>query len=213
MIGARLRVLLADDHDLVRDGLVALLTGEADIEVVGQARDGEEAVRLAEDKGPDVVLMDIGLPRLNGIDATERIRRSRPGISVIMLSMHDDGPTVDRALRAGARGYVIKGSGFASLREAISTVARGEVYLSPGISGHVLHSDLSGSSPDASLLSTRQSEILQLVAEGHTSREIAELLGLSPKTVENHRARIMDKLDIHTVAGLVRYALKTGLAR
>jgi two-component system response regulator NreC len=206
-----IRVLIAEDHQVVREGVLALLRAEDDIEVIGEAADGAEAVRLAEARGPDVVVMDVGLPVLNGVDATARLRQSRPDIGVVILSMHDDAPTADRALRAGARGYVLKGSGIASLCEAIRTVARGEVHLGPGISDYVLQGYLSAESPEKDPLSSREREVLQLIAEGRTGREVAKRLGLSPKTVDNHRARIKEKLGIHTTAGLVRYAMRAGL--
>jgi len=216
MDGAKTKVMLAEDHQVVREGLRALLAGQADLEVIAEASDGLEAVRLAEELAPDVVVMDIGLPGQNGIEATRRLKKSRPETAVIVLSMHDDGPTVDQALRAGARGYVLKGRGVNALCDAIRTARRGEVYLSPEISTQLLEGYLRGGKAgddDKEPLSPREREILQLVAEGHTGRVIAEKLGLKPKTVENHRANIMDKLGIHTTAGLVRYALRTGLAR
>ena len=211
MNARRIRVLLAEDHQVVREGLSALLAAEPDIEVIAEAADGREAVVLAEEKGPDVVVMDLGLPGLDGIEATRRLSRSRPDIRVLVLSMHDDAATVDRALRAGARGYVLKGSGIAALRQAIRDVYSGKVYLSPAVSEYVLQGFLKQDSGEVDPLSEREREILQLIAEGYTSREIAKRVGLKPKTVENHRARIMEKLGVHTTAGLVRYALRLGL--
>lgn len=208
-----IRVLLAEDHRMVREGLRALLDGLEDLEVVGEAADGEEALRLATARGPDVVVMDVGLPRLGGIEATARLRRERPDIQVVALSMHDDAPTVDRALRAGARGYVLKGAGVDALADAVRTVARGDVYLSPGVSDYVLQGYLGNDEAPSDPLTSREREVLQLVAEGLTGRRVAELLGLSPKTVDNHRSRIMDKLGIHTTAGLVRYAMRRGLVQ
>lgn len=207
-----LRVLLAEDHQVVRQGLRALLERHDGIEVIGEAEDGAQAVRLAENLGPSVVVMDIGMPLLNGIEATRRLVRSRPDIRVVILSMRDDAGAVDQALRAGARGYVLKGSGIDSLTEAVETVARGEVYLSTGVSEYILQGYLNadGERP-IDPLTEREREILQLIAEGHTSRAIAERLGLKTKTVQNHRANIMDKLEIRTTAGLVRYALQAGL--
>lgn len=208
-----IRVLLAEDHRMVREGLRVLLSGVDGVEVIGEAEDGEEALRLATAKGPDVVVMDIGLPRLNGIDATVRLRKERPDIQVVALSMRDDAPTVDRALRAGARGYVLKGAGVDSLSEAVKTVARGDVYLSPGVSDYVLQGYLNTDEAVADPLTSREREVLQLIAEGSTGRQAAERLGLSPKTVDNHRTHIMDKLGIRSTAGLVRYAMRTGLVR
>jgi two-component system response regulator NreC len=207
----RIRVLLIEDHQVVREGLRALLRAERDMEVVGEAADGAAALDLAAETRPDVVVVDLGLPGLNGVEVIRRLRRSRPEVQAVVLSMHDDAATVDRALRAGARGYVLKGSGIAAVCQAVRTVRTGEVYLSPGISDCVLQGYLASGAPATDPLSEREREILQLIAEGFTSRQIAERLGLKPKTVENHRAAIMDKLAIHTTAGLVRYALRNGL--
>ena len=155
--------------------------------------------------------MDFGLPGLNGADATARLKKSRPDVAVVVLSMRDDAPTVDRALRAGARGYVVKGAGVDDLCAAIRSAARGEVYLSPAVSDFVLQGYLAGEGEVTDPLTAREREVLQLVAEGLTGREVAGRLGLAPKTVDNHRARIMDKLGIRTTAGLVRYAIHSGL--
>jgi DNA-binding NarL/FixJ family response regulator len=208
----RIRVLLVEDHQVVREGLRALLRAETDIEVVGEAADGAAAVRLAEESAADVVVVDIGLPGLNGVEVIRRLRRERPDLQAVVLTMHDDAATVDRALHAGARGYVLKGSGVATVCQAIRAVRRGDVFLSPGVSDCVLQGYLAAGSTQKDALSAREREILQLIAEGHTSRRIAERLGLRPKTVENHRAAIMEKLGIHTTAGLVRYALRSGIA-
>ncbi len=208
---ARTRIVLCEDHQMVREGLRALIDGEPDLEVVADASDGEQAIRAALDHGPDVVVMDIGLPLCDGIEATRRLRQQAPELPVVILSMHDDATTVDRALRAGARGYVLKGAGFARLCDAIRSVRRGEVYLSPDISDHVLTGYLRAGDGDP--LSDREREILRLISDGHTSAAIARQLGLKPKTIENHRANIMDKLQIRTTAGLVRYALRSGVAR
>jgi two-component system, NarL family, response regulator NreC len=207
----RTRVVIAEDHQVVREGLRLLLGGEPDIEVVGEATDGAEAVRLALSLSPDVVIMDLGLMGLHGIDATARLRKSRPELPVVVLSMHDDAPTIDRALRAGARGYVIKSCGVSHVLEAIRAVRRGEVYLSAGVSEYVLQAYLNSADGPTDPLSEREREVLQLVAQGFTGREVARRLGLKAKTVENHRSRIMEKLNIHTTAGLVRYALKAGI--
>jgi DNA-binding NarL/FixJ family response regulator len=204
---ARTRILLVEDHQMVREGLRSLLSGEPDFQVVGEAADGADAVQRAAELAPDVVVMDIGLVAVSGVEATRRLVRDRPGTAVVALSMYDDAPTVDRALRAGARGYVVKGSGVAVLCEAIRTVRRGETYLSPAVSEYVLRGFLRPGADDVDPLSERESGILRLIADGLTGRQIAERLGLRPKTVENHRARIMEKLGIHTTAGLVRYAL------
>ncbi len=208
-----IRVLLADDHAMMRQGLRGLLDGEDDFEVVGECADGAEAVQIALDTGPDVVLMDVGLPTLNGIEATKRIVAERPDIRVLVLTMYDDAPTVDRALRSGARGFLLKGAGVETLCSAIRTVARGEVYLSEAVSGYVVQGYLGNNTPAAEPLSSREEEILQLVAEGFTSTEIAEQLGLKTKTIQNYRTNVMDKLGVKTTAGLVRYALKAGIVR
>ena len=208
---ARTRIVLCEDHQMVREGLRALLDGEPDLEVVADASDGEQAVRAALDSASDVVVMDIGLPRCDGIEATRRLRQQAPELPVVILSMHDDATTAHRALRAGPRGDELKGAGFARLCDAIRSVRRGEVYLSPDISDHVLTGYLRAGDSDP--LSDREREILRLISDGHTSAAIARQLGLKPKTIENHRANIMDKLQIRTTAGLVRYALRSGLAR
>lgn len=207
MSAPRTRILLVEDHQMVREGLRTLLGGQPDFEVVGEAADGAEAVRLAGRLAPHVVVMDVQLAGLSGIEATKRLARERPETAVVALSMYDDAPTVDRALRAGARGYVLKGSGVAALCEAIRVVRRGETYVSPALSRSVLPGRLPRGAADADPLTDREREVVQLVSEGYTGRQIAERLGLRPKTVENHRARIMEKLGIHTTAGLVRWVL------
>jgi two-component system response regulator NreC len=208
----RVRILLADDHQVVREGLRSLLRAEGDFEVVGEAGDGAEAVRLVEQLGPDLVLMDIHMRGLNGVEALRQVRKSRPAVQVVILSMYDDAASVQRALAAGARGYVVKGRGIDSLCAGLRAVRRGEVYLSPDISDYVLRGFLSGGDA-VDPLSLREREILELIAEGLSGPEVARQLGLKPKTVENHRQRIMEKLGIHTTAGLVRYALQVGLAK
>ena len=213
MTAQKTRGVLAEDHQVVREGLRALRAAEPDLEVVGEAADGARAVALAQELVPDVVVMDLGLPGLSGVEATRRLRKSHPGVQVVVLSMHDDAPTVDAALHAGARGYVLKGAGIQNLREAIRTVQRGEVYLSAGVSEYVLQGYLQAQGVPVDPLTDREREILKLIAEGCTGRQIAEQLGLKAKTVENHRARICEKLDVHTTAGLVRYALRAGIAR
>ena len=207
-----IRVLIAEDHQIVREGLRALLRAEKDLAVVGETGDGAEAVRLAGELSPDVVLMDIALKGLSGVEAIRRLAERCPGLPAIVLSMYDDPATVERALRAGARGYVVKGRGVDSLCEAIRAVCRGETWLSPDISDYPLRGFASGKGA-VDPLSPREREILELLAEGLSGPQIAERLGLRPKTVENHRARIMEKLGIHTTAGLVRYALQIGLAK
>ncbi|GMV38859.1 MAG: DNA-binding response regulator [Myxococcales bacterium] len=204
-----IRVALVEDHLVVREGLVALLRGVPDMTVVGEATDLEGAARLAETASPDVVVMDVGLPGPSGIEATRRVLRVRPEAAVVILSMRDDAATVDRALRAGARGYVLKGRGVASLCEAIRATARGEVWLSPEVSELVLQGYLRPGGRDADPLTEREREVLQLVGQGLTSAEIADRLGLRTKTVQNYRTQIMDKLGVRTTAGLVRYVLRS----
>ena len=207
------RVLLAEDHTILRQGLVALLSTQPGIEVVCEVEDGREAVSAALRLKPHVVVMDLSMPGLNGVDATRQIRRESPKTFVLVLSMHAGEEQVRPAIRAGASGYLLKGSGLSDLVAAIRAVAAGEGFLSPTVA-KILLRDAQGdeeSGGGAGPLSSREREVLQLVGEGKSSPEIAKLLHLSVKTVEGHRARIMSKLDIHDVAGLVRYAIRVGL--
>jgi DNA-binding NarL/FixJ family response regulator len=212
----RIRVLLADDHTLVRAGIRSLLKGLENVEVVGEAGDGQEAVRLAESLRPDVVLLDVGMPGLNGLDVAARLAAHDASIRVLILSMHTSEEYVLRALRAGCAGYLLKGSAVAELEIAVRAVARGETYLSPAVSKHVMDDYVrrtGGATDPIDALTPRQREVLQLVAEGNTSKDIADRLGLSFKTVEAHRAQIMERLGLHDVAGLVRFAMRMGLVR
>lgn len=208
-----IRVLLADDHILVRAGIRALLQGFAGVQIVAEAGDGHEALALVEAQCPHLVLMDIAMPGLNGIDAMARIVKDFPETRVIILSMNAAEQYVLQAMRAGAAGYLLKNTSPAELEQAVRSVARGETYLSPAISGHVIGGLLRGGTEAApgERLTARQREVLQLIAEGHTTKEIARKLGLSVKTVETHRQQLMERLDIHEVAGLVRHAMKIGL--
>lgn len=207
-----IRVLLAEDHTIVRQGLAALLSAEPGIEVVGEASDGREAVAAALQLRPNVVLMDLGMPGLNGVDAARQIRREAPETFILILSMHASEEHVRPAIRAGASGYLLKGSGLSDLVAAIRAVAAGEGFLSPAVAKILLRDAQSEDEPSASgPLTGREREILQLVGEGNSSPDIARLLHLSVKTVEGHRGRIMSKLNIHDVAGLVRYAIRIGL--
>jgi len=211
-----IRVLLADDHTLVRAGIRSLLEGLENVEVVGEAGDGQEAVRLAESLRPDVVLLDVGMPGLNGLDVAARLATQDASIRVLILSMHTSEEYVLRALRAGCAGYLLKGSAVAELAIAVRAVARGETYLSPAVSKHVMDDYVrrtGGATDPIDALTPRQREVLQLVAEGNTSKDIADRLGLSFKTVEAHRAQIMERLGLHDVAGLVRFAVRMGLVR
>lgn len=213
-----IRVLLADDHALVRAGFRALLGNIEGVEVVAEAEDGRDALRLIAEYNPEVVLLDIAMPGLNGLEATVRIIAEFPGVRVIILSMHASEEYVLRALRAGAVGYLLKGARAAELELAVTSVARGETYLSPAASKHLVEQYVSqasdsglGASKPADRLTPRQREILQLIAEGQTTKEIAQLLDISIKTVEMHRAQLMDRLSIHDIAGLVRYAIRMGI--
>jgi DNA-binding NarL/FixJ family response regulator len=209
-----IRVLLADDHTLVRAGIRGLLAGLAGVEVVGEVGDGHEALRLAETLHPGVVLLDIGMPGLNGLEAAARLAKLDPMIRVVILSMHMSEEYVLQALRAGAAGYLLKGADVAELEVAVRAVARGETYLSPAVSKRVVDDYVRRTSetPDPlAVLTSRQREILQLVAEGNTSKEIANHLGLSHRTVEAHRNQMMKRLDVHDVTGLVRFAVRVGL--
>lgn len=211
-MNATCRVLLADDHQVVRRGLHELLTKEG-YQVVAEAADGREAVRLAQQLCPDVAVVDLSMPLLNGVDAAREMRRSSPRTAVILLTMHTEDAYVFSALRAGIRGYVLKSQAAADLLQAIQEVTRGSLYLSPSVSGVVVQT-LSNRAPvTRDPLTGREREVLQLVAEGKTTKEIARLLGVSVKTAESHRTRIMEKLDIHETAGLVRYAVRQGLVQ
>ncbi len=209
-----IRVVLADDHTLVRAGIRALLEKLPDVHVVAEASDGREAVHLVTTTQPDVVLMDIAMPGLNGLEATRRLVKEFPAIRVLILSMHKNEEYVWQALRAGAVGYLLKDADLAELALAITAVTRGETYLSPPISKHVIREyvqRVGGEETGLEQLTPRQREILQLIAEGHTTKMIAQRLGLSVKTVETHRVQMMERLDIHEIAGLVRYAIRMGV--
>jgi DNA-binding NarL/FixJ family response regulator len=211
-----IRVLLADDHTLVRAGIQGLLQGLPGVEVVGEAGDGQEALRLAEALRPDVVLMDVGMPGLNGLEVAGRLATLDASIRIIILSMHTSEEYVLRALRAGCAGYLLKASAVAELEVAVRAVARGESYLSPAVSKRVVDDYVSrtgGATDPLDALTPRQREILQLAAEGHSSKEIAERLGVSYRTVEAHRAQLMERLGVHDLAGLVRFAVRVGLIR
>jgi DNA-binding NarL/FixJ family response regulator len=209
-----IRVLLADDHTLVRAGIRGLLKDLENIEVVGEAGDGQAAMRLAIALRPDVVLLDVGMPGLNGLEVAGRLAAQDPAMKVVILSMHTSEEYVLRAMRAGCAGYLLKGSAVSELEVAVRAVARGETYLSPAVSKHVMDDYVrrtGGAADPIDALTPRQREVLQLVAEGHTSKNIADRLGLSFKTVEAHRAQIMERLGLHDVAGLVRFAVRMGL--
>jgi DNA-binding NarL/FixJ family response regulator len=207
-------VILADDHQIVRQGLRSLLAENPDLNVVGEAPDGREAVRLCAELNPEIVIMDVAMPGLNGIDATRQIQERNPGTHVVALSMHADRRFVAEMLRAGAKGYLLKESAFEELSAAIDAVLAGKVYLSPRIAEMVNGNGAPRESRISSVfdkLTKREREVLQLMAEGRSTKQIAMDLQVSVKTVETHRRQIMEKLDIHSVAELTKYAIREGL--
>lgn len=209
-----MRILIAEDHTLVREGLVALIKNLPGLQVVAEAKDGYEALELVKAHKVDILLMDIAMPGLNGLEATSRLARDYPDVKVIILSMHSNEEYVFQSLKAGAKGYILKDAGTAELELAIDAVSRGGTFLSPAISKHVIDNYLRHDDDSKSpfkQLTPRQREILQLIAEGRTTKDIAKKLDLSVKTVESHRMQLMERLDIHDVAGLVRYAIRTGI--
>ena len=205
-----IQVLLADDHLIVRQGLKALLEREG-IKVVGEAADGHEAVRLAQALRPDVAVLDLAMPLLNGLEAAREILHASPRTQPILLTMYTEDHYVLEALRARIKGYVLKTQAAEALVQAIREVSRGMIYLSPGVSQAVVQAYLAQTDLSPDPLTPRERQVLQLVAEGKTTKEIAVLLGISVKTAESYRTRIMQKLDIHETAGLVRYAIRRGL--
>jgi len=204
------RILLADDHQIVRQGLKALLEREG-FAVVAEVADGQEAIRAARERCPDVAVLDFGMPLLNGLGAAQQILHACPRAKAILLTMHTEDHYVLEALQAGVKGYVVKTQASADLIRAIHEVLRGMMYLSPGVSQAVVEAYLAKSELPADPLTAREREVLQLVAEGKSTKEIAQLLGISFKTAESHRTRIMKKTSIHETAGLVRYAVRRGL--
>jgi DNA-binding NarL/FixJ family response regulator len=211
---SNVRLLLVDDHQLIRASLRSLLGNLSGIDVIAEASDGREAIELAALHRPDIILMDIAMAGLNGLEATRQITKDYPDVRVIVLSMYASEHYVLQALRSGASGYLLKKSAPQELDLAIRSVAHGEIFLSPGISKHVIDNFLNRSDSHKNsleALTPRQREILQLIAEGRSSKEIARLLESSVKTIESHRASLMQRLDIHEVAGLVRYAIRNGL--
>jgi DNA-binding NarL/FixJ family response regulator len=207
-----IRILLADDHLVVREGLRSLLEASG-FKVVGEARDGREALKLARTLEPEVTVMDIGMPGLNGVDACRELLREVPEMRIILLTVHGEDAYVIEALRSGARGYVLKTQAGSDLVRAIGEVTQGRIYLSPSVSSAVVQAFLAGSTSPADPLTLREREVLQLVAEGRSTKEVAGILGVSVKTAETHRTRLMTKLDIHHTAGLVHYAIRRGLVR
>jgi DNA-binding NarL/FixJ family response regulator len=215
---SRLRILLADDHTVVRQGLRRVLEDRPEWEVVAEAGDGREAVRQAEQHKPDIAILDVAMPLLNGIETTRQITRRVPNTRVLVLSMHADEAYVTQMLQAGATGYLLKDSADVDLIQAVSEVAKGKSFFSPAIARVMLDDYVrqladKGVTDRYQSLSEREREIFQLIAEGKTNKEIASLLSISPSTVETHRAHIMEKLDLHSAAEIVLYAVRRGVIR
>jgi DNA-binding NarL/FixJ family response regulator len=211
---SQIRVLLADDHKLVRAGIRSLLERLPELEVVAEASDGRETIELVERLGPQIVLMDLAMPEVNGLEATRHLTRTFPKVRVIILSIYADEEHVYQSLRAGAAGYLMKGAATEELELAIRSVARGETYLSPPVSKPVIMEYIRRTNVDLSSregLSSRQTQILKLIAEGRTTKQVALQLAISVKTVETHRSALMKRIGVRDVAGLVRYAVKVGL--
>ncbi len=207
------RVLLADDHKILRQGLRTLLEQEKDIQIVGEADNGRSSVKLTGELAPDVVIMDVAMPDLNGIDATRRITEAEPRTRVLALSMHNDGRYVKGMLQAGARGYILKDCAAEELTHAIRTVMAGQIYVSPGVTGTIVNDYVRQltAADEPATLTRREREVLQLLAEGGSTANIAAGLHLSVKTIETHRKRIMDKLDLRSIAELTKYAIREGI--
>jgi DNA-binding NarL/FixJ family response regulator len=207
-----IRIVLVDDHVLVRQGLKALIESDG-FQVVGEASDGQEALRQVESFCPDIVVMDISMPAFNGLNAAREIERSFPKTKTILLTQHDESQYVSEALDAGVKGYVLKNQAAGDLLQAIKQVSRGQVYLSPGVSQAVVESYHSKLDKTKTRLTPREKQVLQLIAEGKSTRDIASVLGISVKTAESHRTRMMHKLDIHETASLVLYAVRKGIVQ
>lgn len=207
-----IRVLLAEDHTIVRQGLRLLLESQTDLSVVGEADNGETAVTLAEELQPSVAVLDLAMPKCNGIDALPLLLQASPDTRVLVLSMHDEPEYVRPAIRAGAQGYLLKGADMSDLVKAVRVLAEGHSFFSPSIASYLVQDRQPSTSEDNNPLTPREAEILQWIAEGYTSPQIAQRLSISHRTVDTHRTRIMQKLNIHNIAGLVKYALRNGLA-
>jgi len=207
-----IQVMLADDHQIIRQSLKVLLEREG-LKIVGEASNGQEAVKIAESLHPDVAVLDVSMSVLNGIDAAKEIQKVSPQTKTVFLTIHDEDPYLLDALRAGAKGYVVKTHAAENLVQAIREASRGGVYLSPEVSRAVVQAYQNKTELSAEPLSPRERQVLQLIAEGKTTKEVAGVLNISVKTAETHRTRIMEKLDIHETAGLVRYAIRRGLVQ
>ena len=213
---AKVRILVADDHTLIRRGIVGLLNSQSDLEVVAEAGSGKEALELTERYTPDVVLLDVAMPDSNGLETAKHIKESAPAVQVLMLTMHDRPDYVFEALRAGAAGYILKGADVQDLLAAVRAVNNGEVYLYPALTKRLLSDFLrrteTGADPDhLNSLSERERDVLRLIAQGKTANEIAQMLVISPNTVQTHRDHIMEKLNLHRKADLIRYAVRVGI--
>ena len=214
---SKTKVLLVDDHTIVRQGLKALLDFQDGIEVVGEAEDGRQAIEKAKELVPDIIVIDITMPNLNGIEATRQLKKVNSEMKVLVLTVHDNEEYVHQILQAGASGYLLKESAVSDLVSAINAVKKGDIFLSPSISKVVVKDYIrhaageSGDFDSLNVLTSREREVLQLIAEGHTNKAIAHLLKLSVKTVDVHRSHIMEKLHIHDVTGLVKYSIRKGL--
>jgi two-component system response regulator NreC len=206
-----IKILLVDDHTLVRQGLKLILSAHSDLEVIGEAANGREAVELSQKLKPDVVLMDVAMPELNGIEATKRMVEANSRVRVLVLSMHKEPVYVREILRAGARGYILKDAIDTELLSAVRSVARGDGYVSPAVSGALLGDYRQNVTNPLDLLSGRERQVLQLIAEGKTNKEIATHLNLSVYTIDSHRGKVMEKLNLHSTGELVRFAMKQGL--
>jgi two-component system response regulator NreC len=212
----KIKVLIAEDHVMVRQGFIVLLNAQPDIEVVGEASDGNEMVEKAENLHPDVILADISMPNLNGIEATKLIHQRWPEMPVVIITIHTSSSYVIRALRNGARGYVVKNDNFQNVIQAIKTVTLGQRYLSGQVSEQIIDAVISGTSLDYNLderISMREREILQLIAEGNTNSQIAKKLVISARTVETHRTNLMRKLDLNSQIDILRYAIQHGITQ
>jgi two-component system, NarL family, response regulator NreC len=206
-----IRILLADDHTILRQGLKLILSSQPDLQVIGEAANGNEVVQLAQELRPDIVLLDVAMPELNGIDATRRMMETNPKLRILVLSMHKEAVYVREILRAGARGYLLKDVIDTELLSAVRSVARGDGYVSPAVSSALLSDYRQNIHDPIDLLTKREREVLQLIAEGKTNKEVAAKLNLSVYTVDSHRGKIMEKLNLHSTGELVRFAIKHGL--